>query len=398
MAGLFFFHLNFINTLLEEVLSFIIDEECVDFTCPKAQSQYLPKLNSNLVVSVSQTHIEWSHITSFGVFSDIKVEYNNKTSLACLRGLLWAPDLITNVKPPCNCQVNSSDGLVQGLSSVSLWHLVSPVSLIHQFLHYNMLIARALGEWWIYLSYPYSIPLAQNLAEMRYSKCLKGMISQKWVIFISTAWIPQFFPSNLSSIIIYRKDFMPSTLIICRNLRTGYRLSELEITLAFIWSLHHTDEPRKPIQPGKAAQNLGSWYLKSVGFGSRGQHGVPVPATPFTSDKCQFPHLSKWGQYHLPHRAKGKRREIYRKDPALDIQTTAALLLILLPPPKLPHWLATEPGLEARPPAPGWGLSYYLSFLHHLLTFHLHAPFLMNTAGQNTVANHQGKYTINQST
>lgn len=176
---IFFLSFKLHNTLLEEVLSFITDEECVDFTCPKAQSQYLPKLNSNLVVSVSQTHIEWSHITSFGVFPDIKVEYNNETSLACLRGLPWGSDLITNIKPSRNCQVNASDGLLWGLSSVSLWHLDSPVLLIHQFLHYNMLIARALGEWWIYLSYPYSTPLAQNLAEMRYSKCLKGMNSQK---------------------------------------------------------------------------------------------------------------------------------------------------------------------------------------------------------------------------
>lgn len=111
-----------------------------------------------------------------------------------------------------------------------------------------------------------------------------------------------------------------------------------------------------------------------------------------TYQQCQLPHLSQRGQRHLPCRAADQDRE----RPAQGTWTTPTLQLTLLPQPKTPHSLVTEPGWGARPPtvsAPP--ITYSSSATCTPFTSVLHFS-RTNRAGQNKTVIPR-KSTVNQS-
>lgn len=148
---------------------------------------------------LSHKRTEWSHITSFSVFFDTKMEHDSKTSLASV-----STRSETNVKPPGKLRLLCSGPL---LCSYDTWPPESP-----PFLHNDTSPVWALGT----SGYP-KLPFLQSASselgryEMlrEFSRNTFSKVSSVYFYSLNSTTLP----SNLSSIITNHEDFLPSTLV-----------------------------------------------------------------------------------------------------------------------------------------------------------------------------------------
>lgn len=108
---------------------------------------------------------------------------------------------------------------------------------------------------------------------------------------------------------------------------------------------------QKTYTTSEGSKDLRRQVRDECGLWIQEQCGVYAPTLPFTSNKRQFPYVSKGGLN--PMGLSVHRKGSHTENASSPHHTRAAALLLLwLPPPKSPHSVAREPGLEARPPLP----------------------------------------------